>query len=550
MLEIITSDGISLDLSPNAEFSLEMENPLFSSDSVSAAFSTQITFSPTDKNRSVFGYIAAMMLAPQVKSLEATLYFNGFPLMTGKLIYESIEEGELNYTFTASSIDDRMQQKICDIPITYGFGFSSEDDLWGGIRNDQLTGIHAPLMLNQAYTEAETSPGPSNDPKVYINYPFSPLPSDEIKKMPVIDILRILQPARNLIRIDDGLAAAAESLVIVGQYLLNAKKEPVSVWSRLGGAIDFASYLPDITFLDLYNILAAIFSAAFFQDGSSLIMKSAASVLSAPIVNIDDQVNDSFSSKFDAASAYTLGYSGETGDVYEINNLDADIEDGDMEEENGSWYDFLTANYDSGHYSNYHSVIHRNSGQCLSYKVMSPSSYGRMLIDCIYQKHEDFTEGESEEKKEVRIQAKPVKCVPSSLYHYPDRMYRVTPIITIPDKADRGKDVLIGIYGDHQLCDLGWVIDQEDNSDKRLTGNISLSPADIFEAYHADFAAWMALDRQTVTVGLDLTPADVAAWRLFNRFYFRGRRWLCKKLTVTFAAGVETMESEGEFIEL
>ena len=171
-----------------------------------------------------------------------------------------------------------------------------------------------------------------------------------------------------------------------------------------------------------------------------------------------------------------------------------------------------------------------------------------MFIDCTYQKHEEHTEGDSEETRDVRIQATPVKCVPSSLYHYPNHMYRVTPIIAIPDKADRGKDVIIGVYGDHQLCDLGLVIDQDNHSDKRLS--TSLSPADLFNTFHASFAAWMARDRQTVTVALELTPADVAAWRLFNRFYFRGRMWLCKKLTVTFAAGVEAMESEGEFVEL
>ena len=117
-------------------------------------------------------------------------------------------------------------------------------------------------------------------------------------------------------------------------------------------------------------------------------------------------------------------------------------------------------------------------------------------------------------------------------------------------KEDRGTDLLIGVYGFGQLSDQGIVIDPDTFQDRKIFSRISLSPSDLFEEYHSRFASWIARNRQTVTVGLDLTPTDIAKWRLFNRFYFQGRMWICKKLTVTFAAGVERMESEGEFVEL
>jgi hypothetical protein len=587
MIEIITSDGISLDLSPNAEFSLEMENPIFSSDTMPAAFSTQITFAPTEKNCSALNYIAAMMLAPEVKSLKATLYFNGFPLMEGKLIYESIEEGELNYTFTGIDYSVDFNQKICDlphvieslrqVPINKSVQATIGDWISGNLDTDHS---YAPVMIDQAYTE--TFDFSAKDvARKYINYPYDDSGENRVE-MPVFPLAEILAPVlsrERALELERNVFLFYRPLCIVGQYRLSAKKEIGN--QNQGARVDLASYLPDVTFLDLIKVLCGVFCSHIYQSGQKLLMVKADTILSSSntTIRLDEKVSDSFSSGFEAGKKYVLGWSGDVSNTYSIDNLELDIADGDVIPQTGNLRDIVLAkDYDPVHpypdenTEGYAAVHHSRTGQIFSVKKDGSNTPRRYLIDAIYLRHEDYSSGAAEETCEVRIPGAPVKTVPINIPHIipdnpgdtdraPFQAYRIAPVITIPDKSERGTDILIGFYGDGQLSDLGIVIDPYNidhrydiiptqATDKEILNRISLSPTDLFEAYHKRFAAWMARDRQTVTVALNLTPAEIASWRLYNRFYFRGRTWLCKKLTVTFAAGVDRMESEGEFVEL
>ena len=105
MIEIITRSGISLDLAPDALFELELENPMLADEHIPVAYTTSISFLPTLKNRQVFGYISAMMLEPQVKELSVSIQVQGIPLFFGTLIYDSIENGDVNYTFSGRNLD-------------------------------------------------------------------------------------------------------------------------------------------------------------------------------------------------------------------------------------------------------------------------------------------------------------------------------------------------------------------------------------------------------------------------------------------------------------
>ena len=56
MIAIIPiATGQPLDLAPDAEFEIQMEQPLLS-DELPAPFSTQISFPPTARNNEVFGF--------------------------------------------------------------------------------------------------------------------------------------------------------------------------------------------------------------------------------------------------------------------------------------------------------------------------------------------------------------------------------------------------------------------------------------------------------------------------------------------------------------
>lgn len=573
MIEIVTSDGIYLDIAPETEFTLEMENPLFGSDSIVSAFSTQIIFPSTEVNRKVFGWPDAMMLPPSVKSIDASIFFDGIVLMEGTLKYESIEDRELNYTFTANTLDSRFQQKICDVPINVGgvSRYASVDDMLEAIREDQEPGVHMPVIVDQAETETVENWGSTTTDvaaRKYINYPFAPLPGD-LRTMPVIDVMHILRYGSFLFERDTVIAQKATSLSIVGQYILSADKLSDTVFTRTEGYFDFATYLPDITFLELLNILCGIFAARIYQDGSTYRMIRTDAVLSGTVVDLSHKVFDTYSSGIEVGKKYIIGYAGNVSNDYNIDHLEDDIADGDVDVLLASWSVLFcpTDSNDRIRDSQYHIAYHQGSGQCYSFRLPEPNFYSSgglsVLIDTIYRPAVDHSIGSSEEdKEEVRIQAAPVKCAPVSLPAFleSDGSYRewwpggnylrVAPIVTIPDKADRGKDVLIGCYGSRQLSDCGMIMDPEDQSDAVIPDGLSLSTDDLFEAYHKRLAEWLAIDRQTVTIGLSLTTEDVASWRLFHRFYFQSRMWICKKLSVTFRSGSSSFEAEGEFVEL
>lgn len=113
MVRILTKDYTELDLTKGYEFQIEMENPMLDEEHIPSAFSTQISFPPSEVNRKVFGYTPAMFFAPNVKRLEATVWIGGVPFVSGTLVYDGIEDGCLMYTFTekVAELDGKIWEK-------------------------------------------------------------------------------------------------------------------------------------------------------------------------------------------------------------------------------------------------------------------------------------------------------------------------------------------------------------------------------------------------------------------------------------------------------
>lgn len=113
MVEIILTDsGISLDLDPTGEFCVEIENALLDDNHIPVAYSTDITILPTQKNCKALGYVSAMWLAPTIRKIGATISVGGVPLFFGSLIYDSIEDGKLKYTFSGVNPEDEWSAYI------------------------------------------------------------------------------------------------------------------------------------------------------------------------------------------------------------------------------------------------------------------------------------------------------------------------------------------------------------------------------------------------------------------------------------------------------
>lgn len=103
MIEIITDNGTALDLAPDVEFTIEMENPLLSDDLMPVPFSTSIAFLPTPGNMAAFGYIGAMMLEPSVKAMPVTIFAAGMPVIKALYYMTALRTGNLTIHLPAKT---------------------------------------------------------------------------------------------------------------------------------------------------------------------------------------------------------------------------------------------------------------------------------------------------------------------------------------------------------------------------------------------------------------------------------------------------------------
>lgn len=148
MVDILTSTGILLDISPDAEFDLTIENPIFSDERISAPWSTDIAFLPTLRNKRAFGYMGALMSAPSVTELAATIIVQGIHLISGTLIYDGLSDGCLNYTFTSRDLSVDWAKKLYELPFL-GDAENGIDYMREVLAGD-IDGISAPVIVNAA----------------------------------------------------------------------------------------------------------------------------------------------------------------------------------------------------------------------------------------------------------------------------------------------------------------------------------------------------------------------------------------------------------------
>ena len=117
MMRFITSAGEVLDLSPDTEFEIEYDNPLFEDERMPVPFSTSISFPVTETNCKVFGYMPMMMLPPAERKVDVTIEVFGIPIFRGRLEYDSIEDGKPCYTFTGAETDIDWSKKLWELKI-------------------------------------------------------------------------------------------------------------------------------------------------------------------------------------------------------------------------------------------------------------------------------------------------------------------------------------------------------------------------------------------------------------------------------------------------
>lgn len=600
MIEIFSlASGTMLDLAPDTSFEIEYDNPLFEDSHIPVPFSTAITFLPTDHNKREFGLLDAMLLEPANRRVPVDLYASGVRLMSGILIYEGIEDGGINYSFSGKSLEDDWSGKIWEKNI-YQIPAGSGGDHAAFFRDvlaGRIAGVYAPVLINSmAAADTVVKTDDSQDDVVdvavkYHNCPllhrgnFEILSSSQYSFLtPAIPVLKVLETEFGHIDIDQAIFQRGQlnNLVILGQYKTDCAFTETSIPAE---GIDVARMLPDITALDLAQMLAKIFCAAYYRDGDRFRLRSAEQVLAAaPGLDWDSLVSDNADLSVESGSKYSFGFdNGADENVYDP--ATASVSDGDI-----ATFDRLADALRALAEKEYSAWKFSPTGDIYSSMKVEPSSntmvdypegpggpmsgYVRgMMSDILLHKLESF-DFESEDNGtgtfDNSVSAKLVRCVPDTFFvqegvvdgeHFEVRVvaakFAMAAIVNAPGvHEDRGSEVYIGTIqpsgtydAPTQIVDKGVTL-HPDISQRFARIIPNLDPAVLFDEYHKHFAQWVRARHQVVVAGLNLSMADIATFRMWQKVVFRGRCWFVRKLTLNFYAGSDRIEATGEFVSI
>ena len=579
MIRIITDGGVSLDIDPSAEFEIEYENPMLDDSHLPVPFSTSIALLPSPTNCKALGYLRAMMLEPSVKSLKATIEVGGIPLLKGSLIYDSIEDGKLNYTFTGRDMEAEWSKKIWQLDIR---SYKGSD--WGTVVNDvisgKMDGVYAPLMVIPSavactvYQDDDGKTELVEPEEKYMNCPViitEGVTAYDIfaysSFIPVIGVDRIVSA---FAEVWSGLPSFSP-LAIVGrypsavQYYKAVRKSGLSAEpiqnrpSYMDTDFDLAETLPDITVSDFMKNLARIRCAAVYYDGERLRYVTFNDVVRAVAADWDAKVSDEYSSAKESRCKYSFGFDDDSSGGADSSALTKDTTGSKIAVATG-----MSGVLAASGESDYSPVENEFTGDVYSGKYISFKGNRVYLEDMILHncsaRESDVTDDDAS-SFDGKVEFTPVRTVPDVLYKGTSAytpIYRVAPLVEpVSADADRDSKVYVGYVYGGQMSDSGYTLGADGKerfqggpltkADYQFPGHL-LSVDRLWADYHSTFADWLARERQCVTADLSLTLFDICNFRMYRLVYFRGRRWVVRKLTLTFNAGSDNVSARGEFI--
>lgn len=578
MIEIITASGVSLDIDPSYEFEIEMENPMLDDTHIPIAYSTSIAFLPTAKNKSVFGYLAAMYREPDVKQLSVSIHAGGIPLFWGRLEYESMEDGKLNYTFAGRDLEDEWGDKIHTLKHLSKLEFSVSSIFSGELHStlrkimsgEEVADFELPMIVgSENITDVEYATNNLGKDAValavkYHNYFWSPLAA---MTSPAVKVSAILSKALQNVTISENLKTAYESLAILALYRKKAISESgLQQGSGANLVLDIANLLPECTIFDLVSNIAKMFCATVFRDGERYCLLSNKEVLlDDNVIDWSNKVSDEFSLSTEPSSSYTFGFANDSDE----NTYTADKENYVSNNEGGNIVECLTINEVINTMKNsedfvavkYLATGDMYSGKAMQITTQAGSSFTLPFADMLLHKMENFTPNEDTDSSfDNSVELKCVRCIPirctNPFLGTTVSSYHMCPIVKFPTSEDtRPTDIWIGAMLNGHLIDKGYAFARQTETGERENAldasnlNISLNPSVLYRRYHRQFADFLSLKRRTITTQVFLSMQEISELRLYQKISICNQSFLIKKITFNFSAEREGADTQVELID-
>lgn len=577
MIEIITASGVSLDIDPSYEFEIEMENPMLDDTHIPIAYSTSIAFLPTAKNKSVFGYLAAMYREPDVKQLSVSILAGGIPLFWGRLEYDSVEDGKLNYTFAGRDLEDEWSGYIHKLThlsrmeINRGNSYIQQFDqhlryIQDG-KAEFIKDFEIPMIVGEEnITDVEYTKNDIGAEKVeyivkYHNYYWAPMMS---VVTPAVKVASILSEAFKNVSISENISTLYGAIAILG---LHRSKQLCALYGLQQTddhklLLDVADMLPECTVLDLVTNITRLFCASIFREGQSFALKTNREVLADnTIIDWTDKVSDEYSLSREEESSYSFGYSNDDSkNTYTTESESSGTVSGSIVDV-GTMLEVIQTIENSSDY-----VAVRNlatgdmySGKKMTVTTATNSQYTLPYMDMLLHKlHKVASDDEKENSFDNSVDFKCVRCIPvTSVYDLSPSitLHQVCPIIKFPAAEDeRSSDIWIGTLINNQLVDKGVYFERptstiHSNTGELANSNLSLDPNVLYRRYHRPFAEWISHNRRVITTSVNLSLLEISTLRLYHKVMLHNQTFLIKKITHTFSSNTNNIETQVELIE-
>ena len=344
---------------------------------------------------------------------------------------------------------------------------------------------------------------------------------------------------------------------------------------RPGKTTDIASFLPDISFLDLLKNIGSILCSSFFMERNGLKMMMNSEILRSDPVDLRGKISDIYSSEIQHASSYSFGYADDdSGNGISPEELDARsttrVTAGDEDDFDP---DIILRAF--GVSGNYAAVYDLKTGDIFSGRSYpackdasgKPSGYSAPNVydsDVVFQNAKKISSEVDDEDSESFDNSSSfhlVRCVPEKIFPnngsgtWPtdsDAHFRMVPIIDPGIVSDgRDKKVYIGVIDnlDSQMTDHGLYCPKI-QLERTMLGSHSIRPQGLWEEYHLEFADWLSRRRHVVNAEVNLSASELHSFKLYRPVYFAGRKWIVKKLSIVMKAGSDATKVTGSFVEI
>lgn len=585
--------GTILEHSAGQEITFTLDNPMFEDDRLPVAVSTGIEFPPTPVNKTEFGFVEAMMLAPSIQKLPVAFIVAGIEIFTGELQFDEYSDQKLKYTFVGTGADKIRDGKIYEVPGNTYDGIILEDFVKNA-RNNNYLDFRIPQIIrqpNSAKVEYATDSANADCSIIdkYTNYLYSPAPYI----IPVVNALWLLE------RIIPGVYFPSRAdwiLTFMGVVAPHKpetwKHERYGVPVKSGGResplkiSDFRPVegLPDMSNRDFLSNILKMFCATLFIDGNTYSIWNNSDIIDTEdFIDWTDKVAEIYSIVAGEESGYSLEYSNENSNYTppKIDDLgQAEIDPAITTCDN--YYEMIDKFRVATNYINVQIASTRNvySGKQVNARLYYRYEGRRGIvydalttsvptIDIVYQSglEKKVLNRKSDDIKmyENNIGFHCTKCVPAAIAT-PIRigstdsqvtMYNLSPVIEFPSLgAERPTTAYIGLVYGTNMLDQGNYFS---NAMPYISGGVEETQEyslaiggakGLYEQFHKKFAEWMVKKKETIKADVFLMPTDVANLRLWRKIMIYNRIFLVRSIEITVSDKTDVVFANAEFIEV